>query len=1125
MKKIFIKFILLILMSGSGLTGFAFSLPGEGTGSNPYQIRTEAELDTVLNGIGGYSMSGKVFVLMNDINITNRNWSSVGNYTFDGILDGNNFTIRFEVAPYAGGLISHTLNAEVKNLIVNGNGNTFYPNIYGAFGLLVSYADGGLIIENCRTVDATTVFSLISQKAGGLVGWATVSSPVSLMKFSIKDSYSNVLLAEWNNGYREVASEVGGLVGCIDGYREVEIRNSMYRSERLSSIDFAGGLVGQITADQVVIDHSYASTYILNKGSAGGLVGRVNGRINITESAFEGTVFVNEANNSGIAGGLIGQLYSDDINNTITRSYTKGEVMVYRVNNGNIGLGGLVGLIESPSLTGKTEIAECFSASKLTAALSKPDLFHVGGLVGSAKNTSTVLHELSIKNSYYDGISIWVFVDRPVAGLAYFLPSYTGGLVGEMTRGEIRDSYAVFTKPLYVAPAGLRSCAYSEGSAVGGLVGLARESKIYNSFFVGLGNEEKNYLEVETGSYIGRVNDIYVGGLVGHSIGTGIGNSFVLANGIYTRDVIEETVDRVNIGGIAGKMEGGNIRSCQVSGNGYSTLQTDNFMNIQGLDYYGQSLPDSRVRYGRIAGEYVSGSLGNNYVPQEGQPFVSVGLGGRNDLFGFNDHGDKNGGQWTPGQYIPLLIPDSVPYLKSRKNWNYDSIWYASSEELGYAIPQLQFEPALEPSVFLIKGAHQLFPSSYPESDTVYVDPIAADGFYFDGYRWDFGKEDAHSALPIVSNSGIFPENPIRMSQQVFPVYPWIETTYSFTVNTYKEGMANRVYYFEIGKLEVSDSNRIHLLSHLQLRTSQNNYYAVEADQIFRVLVDASSPEVRVGLFSLNGNFMEDLTQSVSGKVHTCKVSPNVYSNSYMIQPYYTDYAGIIQLVERPAGSMIMDKLPLNITDDWWRFSTASDFILSRSLQIRTAESYLHSVTPGESFRVMVDTELTGSDYSGAPRMGLFELTGNFIADITVSVSGKTYTCRVPSSVYGGNYMILPFYQSDQGEIVVIERLTGEPIMDRLPLAVTDDWGRSLKNFAGADPNQPEINLYPNPTPDIVNIGTTESLVKVEIYDINGGLVLKSTEPVISIARLPVGVYVVKVETEAGIAIQKIRKE
>jgi len=693
-----------------------------------------------------------------------------------------------------------------------------------------------------------------------------------------------------------------------------------------------------------------------------------------------------------------------------------------------------------------------------------------------------------------------------------------------MTRGEIRDSYAIFTKPLYVAPAGLRSCAYSEGSAVGGLVGLARESKIYNSFFVGLGNEEKNYLEVETGSYIGRVNDIYVGGLVGHSIGTGIGNSFVLANGIYTKDVVDAS-DRITIGGIAGKMEGGYIRSCQVSGNGYSTLQTDNFMNIQGLDYYGQSLPDSRVRYGRIAGDYVSGSLGNNYVPQEGQPVVSVGLGGRNDLFGFNDHGDKNGGQWQAGQYIPLLMPDSVPYLKRNKNWNYESTWYASSKELGYAIPRLQFEPALEPSVFLIEGAHQLFPSFYPESDTVYVDPIAADGFYFDGYRWEFGKEDTLSALPIVSNSGIFPENPMRMPKQIFPVYPWIETTYSFTVNTYKEGMANRIYYFEIGKLEVSDSDRIHLLSHLQLRTSQNNYYAVEADRTFRVLVDASSQEVRVGLFSMTGNFMEDLTQSVSGKVHTCKVSPNVYSNSYMIQPYYTDYAGIIQLVERPAGSMIIDKLPLNITDDWWRFSTASDFILSRSLQIRTAESYLHSVTAGESFRVMVDAELTGSDYSGGPRMGLFELPGNFIADITVSVSGKTYTCRVPSSVYGGNYMILPFYQSDQGEIIVIERLTGEPVMDRLPLAVTDDWGRSLKNFTGADPNQPEINLYPNPAPDIINIGTTESLVKVEIYDINGGLVLKSTEPAISISRLPAGVYVVKVETEAGIAIQKIRKE
>ena len=77
-----------------------------------------------------------------------------------------------------------------------------------------------------------------------------------------------------------------------------------------------------------------------------------------------------------------------------------------------------------------------------------------------------------------------------------------------------------------------------------------------------------------------------------------------------------------------------------------------------------------------------------------------------------------------------------------------------------------------------------------------------------------------------------------------------------------------------------------------------------------------------------------------------------------------------------------------------------------------------------------------------------------------------------------------------------------------------------------------EINIYPNPSTDkifISKLNTPQGIASVSIIDVEGKLVKKIDEvgfnSPIYIDELPKGYYVVKIETDGGIAIKKIIKQ
>jgi hypothetical protein len=72
-----------------------------------------------------------------------------------------------------------------------------------------------------------------------------------------------------------------------------------------------------------------------------------------------------------------------------------------------------------------------------------------------------------------------------------------------------------------------------------------------------------------------------------------------------------------------------------------------------------------------------------------------------------------------------------------------------------------------------------------------------------------------------------------------------------------------------------------------------------------------------------------------------------------------------------------------------------------------------------------------------------------------------------------------------------------------------------------------EINVYPNPTQDVLYITSDLRINQIDIHDANGKMIKQIINPApsISIAELANGVYLLRIQTENGIAIKKITKQ
>jgi hypothetical protein len=236
---------------------------GDGSASDPYQITTAAQLNSI-NSNYGYSIS--CFILENDIALTDyqsgSGWPAIGNiFEFAGKFYGHNHKITGLVInnPTAidQGLFGHIGGAEIDSLGVDG---TIAGGSY--VGGLVGYAENNNIITNCySTCNVTGSGGFI----GGLVGFITGTGGISncYSKGSVTGT-TGILY-------------IGGLIGAVS----VNVSNCYSTAAVIGTgagdpaYHHFGGLIGSASGfdagHSIIISNCYSAGAVASGG--GGIIG------------------------------------------------------------------------------------------------------------------------------------------------------------------------------------------------------------------------------------------------------------------------------------------------------------------------------------------------------------------------------------------------------------------------------------------------------------------------------------------------------------------------------------------------------------------------------------------------------------------------------------------------------------------------------------------------------------------------------------------------------------------------------------------------------------------------------------------------------------------------------------
>ncbi len=75
-----------------------------------------------------------------------------------------------------------------------------------------------------------------------------------------------------------------------------------------------------------------------------------------------------------------------------------------------------------------------------------------------------------------------------------------------------------------------------------------------------------------------------------------------------------------------------------------------------------------------------------------------------------------------------------------------------------------------------------------------------------------------------------------------------------------------------------------------------------------------------------------------------------------------------------------------------------------------------------------------------------------------------------------------------------------------------------------SDLNRTQINVFPNPATDFINIKSDETIKSIKIYDIKGSLIKTENSSKIDIATFAKGNYIISIETNSGTETKKFIK-
>ena len=395
-------------------------------------------------------------------------------------------------------------------------------------GVVASNTTSGLSLVNCNSTGGTLTYSgqtpYDAVYVGGVVGYST--RPITSCSNAMTINVTGTMEAT-NNTYKAF----GGVVGHVNGSNILvtDCTNSgaINYAQTITSNGqtYVGGVVGVLTKGEISGGgNSGTFTFSGQNTKASPSIGGVCGRVmsNDTESGYalnnvtnSGAIILNSSVSSSqylYVGGLVGQVAAGNIYGT-----NSGSITVTEVHAAMMALGGLVGYMPGGAIitgSANTETGD-ITLTGWTAGYHS----YVGGIVGLICSGSS---------PYNKDDKIWVAGGGTVTGA-------TNG--GDITVGS--------------------SCVIPNINLIGGIAGYAGAA--INSSH-NTGSIVNNYSQTSDAG-----KDLCIGGIAGYCVAS-------LSNCDNTGNVTNNGStykNEINVGGIVGILDGGNLTSCS---NGTASL-------------------------------------------------------------------------------------------------------------------------------------------------------------------------------------------------------------------------------------------------------------------------------------------------------------------------------------------------------------------------------------------------------------------------------------------------------------------------------------------------------------------------------------------------------------------------
>ncbi len=247
---------------------------GTGSSTDPYQISTAVQLDSVRN----YPNSS--FVLINDIDMNvspyneNEGWDAIG-------TTGNPFTGIFDGAGY-----------EIKNLFIDREASQI-----GLFGKDSTATLSNIGVINCNITGNNAVGGLSGTSYKSSITKCYTSGTISGTKFcgGLSGSSSYITM-KYCYSYANVSAPSGMYTGGLAGLSNYSSFSYSYASGNVTGHEDVGGLIGRLQNSPASISYCYTTGEVFGYLDVAGIAGRTGGNFKILDcysiSSVSGTTNV-----------------------------------------------------------------------------------------------------------------------------------------------------------------------------------------------------------------------------------------------------------------------------------------------------------------------------------------------------------------------------------------------------------------------------------------------------------------------------------------------------------------------------------------------------------------------------------------------------------------------------------------------------------------------------------------------------------------------------------------------------------------------------------------------------------------------------------------------------------------